>query len=528
MLRSWALLLALCIAPAAASAREPTTRFKFAVMCDTQWKSTDAANNPNTVAVGIIDQLNRQFIQQGVDFVIQVGDLTDNGSIAGLDTRAAAAKPLYDAGIGFFPLRGNHEGSKAAALEFLKVFPQTQGGGIPKAARSFSSPSAALQGLTYAFDYGNARFVLLDQFTRADGTGSSANTAMLDQVPWIAQTLAGKPQGGHAFVFSHKGLITENHTDTLFGANPAQNPDAQNAFMAALAQNGVRYLFGGHDHIHNRALVVSPDGKSSVQDVTTASNSYKFYVPLATPNDVTYDAPTRETELAQELFTIGYYLVTVDGPQVTVEYWASPNGCNGDCDLTVTPTLEFAKRETFGYGAGGQEWVVPQGASYAGLADAHLGTGVSFLGGTNLSTGKDAAGRALSQLVTTSWTESPKALSSVVTLRGLEKALGSERTSPYVLSMTVNASGASVDPADVQAGLYGIASPSVAGEWVNAVDLNHDGKKAFVLGAWTAEYPLGTHGVDLASRTVWAVVDHGGAFALARFARQPGEPAVRY
>jgi len=530
-LRSIALLLALAaIAPRATSAsegRHEGRKFRFAVMSDTQWRSTDAVNNPNTVAVGIIDQLNREFIRQDVDFVIQVGDLTDNGSTAGLDTRAAAAQPLLDAGIGFFPLRGNHEGSQAAALEFLKVFPQTRGGaGAPKGARNFSSPLPTLEGLSYAFDYGNARFVLLDQFTRTDGTNynGTSNDNAVDQVAWVGQTLAKRPHRGHAFVFAHKGLITENHTDVLFGANPAANPAAQNAFIGALARNDARLLFGGHDHVHNRALVTSPDGASSVQDIIAASNSYKFYVPQNPPNDVKYDVPPRETQIAQELFTVGYYLVTVDGPQVTVEYWASPNGCNGDCDLTVTPVLEFAKRETFGYGLDGEEWVVPQGASYADLADAHGHTRLAILGGTNLATGKDAAGRPFSQLVTTSWTgPQDQTVTDVVTLRGLEKALGSGRTSPYVLSLTIP-KGA-VSQAELESGRFGLAAPDVSGHWVNAVDVNHDGKKAFVVGPWNASYALGTFGVDPATHTAWAVMDHGGSFAAARFERQPGHPA---
>jgi len=64
----------------------------------------------------------------------------------------------------------------------------------------------------------------------------------------FSATLTGKPVGNHAFVFSHKGLITANHTDILFGANPSSNPTAQNAFMSSLQANGVRYLFNGHDH----------------------------------------------------------------------------------------------------------------------------------------------------------------------------------------------------------------------------------------------------------------------------------------
>jgi hypothetical protein len=38
-----------------------------------------------------------------------------------------------------------------------------------------------------------------------------------------------------------------------------------------------------------------------------------------------------------------------------------------------------------------------------------------------------------------------------------------------------------------------------------------------VLGAWNASYGLGTFGVDPATNTAWAVVNHGGNFAITRF-----------
>ena len=59
---------------------------------------------------------------------MQVGDITDKGANVALDTRATCAQTLYNAGIGFTPLRGNHESKQAAAAEFTRVFPQTQNG----------------------------------------------------------------------------------------------------------------------------------------------------------------------------------------------------------------------------------------------------------------------------------------------------------------------------------------------------------------------------------------------------------------
>ena len=56
----------------------------------------------DTLAVSVIEQINQEFIRRGVTFVIQVGDLVNDGSVAGYDTRANFAQALYNAGIGFF------------------------------------------------------------------------------------------------------------------------------------------------------------------------------------------------------------------------------------------------------------------------------------------------------------------------------------------------------------------------------------------------------------------------------------------
>ena len=105
--------------------------WKFGVMSDTQWIGADDGKNPNTVSVDIIKALNQEFINQGVKFVVQVGDLVDQtgstpASVATAeDTRAAFAQELYNARIGFFPFRGNHDANNLAGYEFKRIYPQT-------------------------------------------------------------------------------------------------------------------------------------------------------------------------------------------------------------------------------------------------------------------------------------------------------------------------------------------------------------------------------------------------------------------
>ncbi len=512
--------------------------WRFGVMGDTQWTVADDGKNPNSVAGDIIHQLNAQFIAQGVKFVVAAGDITDNGSIVALDTRASFAQALYNVGIGFFPLRGNHESSKTAAGEFVRVFPQTRTGlqnatpadafvphaddvnalpvgptGLPFAIGvGFSSPSTALAGLSYAFDYGNARFVLLDQFTPADGSTNTINA----QQSWITSTLSGRPSGTHAFVFGHKGILTENHADTLFGSDPSKDPRGQDDFITSLAQNGVRYYIGGHDHLHNRAIVTTTDGVSaSVQTVIVASDSSKFYYPATPSIDDTYNVPAfghkRETPITQELNTIGYYVVTIAGERANVDFYSAPAATRSG-SIDTTPPLTFTKRESFGYGLNGKEFVIAPGASYNLVQDAYGTTTARILGGTNSDPGVEGGGRQLARTVDTAWAPPTCATSSAVLTLSVTGALGTGRTDAYALSMTYEPSDAIA--ALIAQGGFGLATKDAAGHWVNAVERDFGGTKTFIRGPWQPSYTVGTHGVDTATHTAWAVVNFSGEFAV--------------
>ncbi len=552
--------------------------WSFAIEADTQWTTPDDGKNPNTCSVDIARQLDAQFIGKGVKFVVEVGDLVDQTGAPDAakvaqaeDTRAVFAQELYKAGIGFYPLVGNHDDGAVAAAEFTKIYPQTQNAvmnNTPASAFAVTNPDALTQpfpvksgasftvgktstspaapsgfaGLDYAVDYKNARLVFLDQFT-ATGTAHEALTA--DDVSWMNGQLSGRPKGTQAFVFGHKGLITQNHVDTLFGSDPTAQPALQDSFVSDLATNHVHYYIGGHDHMYNRAVVASPDGTSSVQDIVSASDASKFYIPFGSAgysqrsvdpvtkavstsgtlaaadptqtNDYIYDklvagGTTRETELAQELNRVGYFIVTVDGANVTVDYYSAevdPTLTSGEYLLSTTPKMTFVKRESFGYGLNGKEFLVPQGHSYTSVVDHFRGTTARILSGVNGSVATDAAGRKLTKDVDTGWTAASGGLkSNALTLWGLAD-VGSGHTDTYALSMSFSGLAH-------QYGLGKLAARNASGKWVNAVDLNVGGVKRFINGPWKAKYGLGTYGVDWRSHTVWAVVDHAGQFAALR------------
>ncbi len=527
----------------AAPYRASSKAWKFGVMADTQWKANLDGKNPGTCAVGIIEALNAQFIAQGVKFVIQVGDLVDketdspNGSTARtLPVRAAAAQSLYDAGIGFYPLRGNHEASAIAAAEMPTLFPQMLGEG-PNVlgATAFSSPFATLNGLSYSFDFGNVRFVMLDQFKRTDNTDylGSSNNNIIDQLPWIEQQLAERDADTHAFVLSHKNLTGGNHRDCLFGGDPNDNQEWRDEFISILDTYGVRYQMGGHDHMHHRSIIANSDLSGAVKQLICSSNSYKFYIPQRPSNDSMYNERTLEQMIAEELWTIGYYIVTVDGPRLTVEYYAASTGVDyGDIDLVTTPAnLVFFKREAWGYSLNGKEFVIAQGDSYTAVEDSFGDTRAAVLAGVNAGTETDLANRALVKTVNTGWANADSAdddaASAILSIWGIANSLslwdenltgelpGADRTDEadtYVLSMNYDQRRSQ----SLGNGRFGIATLDDDGTWVNAVDKNFGGEKTYVQGPWREGYALGTYGVDPATKTAWAVVNHEGDFAVRR------------
>ncbi len=558
------------------------TAWKFGVMGDTQWtqhpsnSSTEtiaqdpSGLNPNSVSVSIINQIDPMFVSLGVKFVIQVGDLTDCGTTAAIQTRALAAHTnLYPHNIGFFPLRGNHEtyGGANSDLNLYAIpaiqenFPQTRGVGTTWGAHNFSSATDSkgkaisdLKGISYSFDYGasgnNARFLMLDCWATENSNPQSSalpegtmnadgypyGYTINDQQKWITNRVNHLTRGTeHAFVFTHQPLIAEDHQDTIFSGYTYANPAWQNAFFASLQKNGVRYYIAGHDHMHQRSIIASPDGQSQVEELICASCSGKFYTPNPLSSSGWVD-PTdnvnqkyRETPISQELYTVGFYIFTVDGPTVTVDYYSDtqgnwysdasyPNAASGPGTL-ITPTLNFTKKETWGYS------MSPTGVSSFQLNQE---SGYSILFGSTTAqvfkqngTASDYTGRLLTKNAEAWWARknsvtNANAISDVLTLLGAASAAVEQNHNP---ANTFNSN----DPVTVimtySPSLNGndqavLSSMNAQGNWVNTVDLNFGGANNFISGPWMEGYSLGAYGFDPNTRTAWAVVDHDGDFAV--------------
>ena len=329
--------LSVCLFFCLTAVTQAADAWKFGVIPDTQWRQIEGEEN-HGVGTHMIDAVVAEMIKQDVDLVIHVGDLCDRASDEAFAVAAKHFQPLAEAGIKFYPIRGNHDSSNEnSAEQFARAFPNLPG--TPNAEGS--SPNLpSIAGLTYAFTHKNVKFVMLDIF-RVKVNGETIDYKPGDFQPWINAELQANDHQ-HAIVVSHKNLVGQNHKDNIFTSTSTQNRHAemQNAFFKSLQDNGVRYYLSGHDHLYYRARIKSPNRESEVMQIICGSCASKFYSPKA-PYSM------RDIPQAQEINRNGFMIFTIDGDTVTAEYFSTkPFG-----DKPARPKWEL--RERFGYSLDG-------------------------------------------------------------------------------------------------------------------------------------------------------------------------------
>jgi len=185
-----------------------------------------------------VDEIVQATIDEGADFILICGDLTNSGALFELERWLDKMQPLYDAGIGVYPIRGNHD---------------CYDNNIPKSvwdaafSGTFSLPDNGPSGeenVTYSFTHKNAFIVGLDQYVKL----------YRNNLDWLEEQFASNEQP-HVFVFGHTTAFTIDHPDTI-----ALFADQRNVFVNnILAENG-RVYFCGHDHFYDHIRLDNGDG----------------------------------------------------------------------------------------------------------------------------------------------------------------------------------------------------------------------------------------------------------------------------
>jgi Calcineurin-like phosphoesterase len=299
---------------------------RFVVTGDDRWntKAPRPGLDENGVNVTGLGRIVTAILSEKPDALLFNGDLvgggeTDEEETSQFDTWLKKMKPIYDAGIRVLAARGNHEMHCPHAADVWK--------------KALSGPYAnpmngpvGEEGMTYAFPLKNVLFLSLDQFQTKD---LGINQA------WLDQTLKA-PHPPHVFAFAHKmAFFSGNHTD---GMNTT--PEPRDRFIESLASAGARAVFFGHDHLYDH-VAAKLSGWTDTQAI------HQFVVGTAGAPFVTgkelpkADGNWSLARVAHVEGALGYCLVDVNGPKVTIVYKSEK--APGDFEAVDTYTYTIGK-----------------------------------------------------------------------------------------------------------------------------------------------------------------------------------------
>lgn len=213
---------------------------------------------------------------EGIDFLIFPGDLAERENSDNLSEILglwkSQMKPLYDAGIYVYTIRGNHDcpplpESNLSDDPYLRDFPL---------AKDAFSPDG---GFTYAFTHKNAKFIGFDQYVNRKASFNSHLYSLHSNQGQMMNSLAISQIDNSTaplnFAFAHEQLFpSESHPNCM-----ANDPDSRDALVAALGAHHGAYLCG-HDHMYLRGTAFDGQGHTVPELVVgTAGGRIYDYAP---------------------------------------------------------------------------------------------------------------------------------------------------------------------------------------------------------------------------------------------------------
>ena len=266
--------------------------WRFVATCDSRGSSSLQQVNTN-----VLREIALAAVEESADLVVFAGDLIYG--YPGVETAfrewTNAMAPAYEAGIGVYPVRGNHDVG-AGWHEVL-------GHGLPT-----NGPPNEV-GMTYAFTNRNALFLGLDNYS---GSLVYYNAPIAVHTAWVDQQLASNTLP-HVFAYGHSPAFKVRHYDCLDDV-PAQ----RDAFWHSLTAAGAKAYFCGHDHFYDHSRLDDGDGNpvNDVHQIVAGTAGaplydrapYDGYNGVWTPVHMFYDK------------VHGYVVVEIDGSRATLTW----------------------------------------------------------------------------------------------------------------------------------------------------------------------------------------------------------------
>lgn len=279
----------------------------------------------------VIKSMVKDIESRGVSLALIVGDQIHGVYLPPTGSAAQASLPVmyqhWRVAMGrllsiSYPVRGNHETCVEISTRYsgygyywqnciLSFLPQ-----IP-----LNGPDGE-KGMTYSFSKRGALFIGMDNFI--PGNENRVNQSWLDK-QLSANILP------HVFVFGHEPAVALDP----YLLNMSYYPRERDAFWESLSGAGVQIYACGHHHFYNRATISLTDVNGQITNPITQlvvggggasfeSWDQHFYPYLAAGGQPPLPAPesvTTHMDKHQEN-QYGYSIVTVNGNQVSITYYA--------------------------------------------------------------------------------------------------------------------------------------------------------------------------------------------------------------
>ncbi|HLK89112.1 MAG TPA: metallophosphoesterase [Polyangia bacterium] len=291
--------------PTVASASQP---FRFAVYGDMRYPGHAAHR-------AIVEAL----VREAPPLILNTGDLTDVGSEESNWQKYFEITAPMGAIAPVVPALGNHDADR-------------HGTGSPIAWSLFGVPAKGPPGWT-SFDLGGVHFVILS-------TNDMRNPAQRD---WLRRDLAGARRRERPpraiFAFCHEGPWSH----ALHGGESIMVHD----YAPILAAAHVDVLFSGHDHIYERGVGNTPEGK--LPYVVSGGGGAPLYNPhcqaAAGPPPVGVPGPLPACPAWVQVLTNTYHYIMVEvSPGGITLCPRHPDGSPVEACVTLPPRREHGSR----------------------------------------------------------------------------------------------------------------------------------------------------------------------------------------
>jgi VCBS repeat-containing protein len=308
--------------------------FRFTVTADSREELTNFRH--------VLDQINANAGGEGA-FHVCVGDIDDNEITSdklGADDTYAVLQEKFGTTVDWYPVVGNHEqdhgGTNDPEITWLRSYYNTNLNG------TVNPGPAGCEETTYSWDYGNAHFIVLNEYYTGTSDAGSGGDIVDALYNWLVADLNNNTKPA-VFVFGHEPAYPKNRHvgDSLDG-----HPENRDRFWKLLNDYKVSAFLCGHTHVYS-SLQQSQTGDYACDaftwqiDVGNAGNypstseGFTFVDVTVTDTTVQFDTWRRPN------------LQDVNPPTVwsLAESWSvgiephSPSPADGDTGVSTSPNL---------------------------------------------------------------------------------------------------------------------------------------------------------------------------------------------